>query len=160
MDIVSTSRVPRDRTRPARELYAKPRLYISYDAADDGMKDAPVHILVDRYDAQSLVAAIRTDGTLAKILTDLGIPEDTRVTFSRKAGCSCGCSPGLIVNERVSYKAEDYFVTVGFADEIAKVSPWREASKALRARKMGHTLLRTFRNSGDKVAEIRNLKFA
>lgn len=32
-------------------------------------------------------------------LAALGLPSDTRVSWSQKAGCSCGCSPGFIVKE-------------------------------------------------------------
>lgn len=61
---------------------------------------------------------------LPEILERFGLPEDTKATWSQKAGCSCGCSPGFILNhpllERTSMV---YHVTVTRAavdDEIRK----------------------------------------
>lgn len=35
---------------------------------------------------------------IASILTELGLPADTKVRFSQRAGCSmCPCSPGFII---------------------------------------------------------------
>lgn len=44
------------------------------------------------------------------ILAQAGLPADTKVTWSQKAGCSCGCSPGFILPDNCwGYKV---FVTV------------------------------------------------
>lgn len=32
------------------------------------------------------------------VLAAMGLPADTKVRWSQKAGCTCGCSPGFIVD--------------------------------------------------------------
>jgi hypothetical protein len=52
---------------------------------------------------------------MPEVLVRLGLPADTKISWSRKAGCSCGCSPGFIVdawqvkhtNTFVTYVAEE-----------------------------------------------------
>lgn len=34
---------------------------------------------------------------LPKAFPMLGLPSDTKVRWSQKAGCSCGCSPGFVI---------------------------------------------------------------
>lgn len=34
-----------------------------------------------------------------EILKQAGLPADTRVTFSQKCGCPCGCSPGFYIQQ-------------------------------------------------------------
>lgn len=43
------------------------------------------------------------------VLQALELPADTKVRWSRKAGCSCGCSPGFILPD---YHTFDVSVTV------------------------------------------------
>ena len=48
---------------------------------------------------------------LPRVLEALGLPPDTSCRWSQKAGCSCGCSPGFIVQyDGVVHK--DAYVTV------------------------------------------------
>jgi hypothetical protein len=34
---------------------------------------------------------------IPQILEKAGLPADTKVSWSQKAGCSCGCSPGFLL---------------------------------------------------------------
>ena len=53
----------------------------------------------------------------------LGLPSDTRIYWNRKAGCSCGCSPGFVL--RTDFRAErgwrfrntDYYIRILGNDE-------------------------------------------
>ena len=36
---------------------------------------------------------------IPNVLTHMGWPADTKVRWSQKAGCRCGCSPGFIVDD-------------------------------------------------------------
>ena len=36
---------------------------------------------------------------IPQVLEQLGWPADTKVSWSQRAGCQCGCSPGFIVND-------------------------------------------------------------
>lgn len=47
---------------------------------------------------------------MPKILEKAGLPADTKVSWSQKAGCSCGCSPGFILSD--SYWGFKFYVTV------------------------------------------------
>lgn len=50
---------------------------------------------------------------LAPILQSLGVK---KVRWSQKAGCSCGCSPGFVLDRKVfindSFRGNDLFVTI------------------------------------------------
>lgn len=43
------------------------------------------------------VATMRAD-LIPHVLSALGLPPETSVRYSRTAGCSCGCSPGFIID--------------------------------------------------------------
>lgn len=43
-----------------------------------------------------------------EILQKLGLPADTKVAWSQKAGCACGCSPGFVIPSEWDYEV---FVT-------------------------------------------------
>lgn len=43
------------------------------------------------------------------VLNELDLPTDTRMNWSQKAGCSCGCSPGFILPD---YRGFNVFVDV------------------------------------------------
>ena len=88
-------RTPRER----REYTAKPRLYVSHDGENVlenlvSRKSRPV----DQY-----------RGVMPEILKQLGLPADTKMRWSQKAGCPCGCSPGFVVP---SYGRWDAWATV------------------------------------------------
>ena len=36
---------------------------------------------------------------IPEILTAMELPSDTKVRWSQKAGCSCGCSPGFVLDD-------------------------------------------------------------
>ena len=46
---------------------------------------------------------------IPEILKSLNLPAETKVKWSQKAGCSCNCSPGFIVEGDYS---KDVFVTI------------------------------------------------
>jgi len=46
---------------------------------------------------------------IPQVLAELGIPADARVRWSQRAGCSCPCSPGFIIE---GYYGREAFVTV------------------------------------------------
>jgi len=43
---------------------------------------------------------------LPQILSELGLPQDLDVHYSRTAGCSCGCSPGFILPKELLQPGE------------------------------------------------------
>ena len=43
---------------------------------------------------------------LPKVFKKANLPADTKVRWSQKAGCSCGCSPGFIAD----FRGHDVFV--------------------------------------------------
>lgn len=46
---------------------------------------------------------------MTEILMLAQLPTDTKMSWSQRAGCSCGCSPGFVINdERVSRGKEIY----------------------------------------------------
>lgn len=50
---------------------------------------------------------------LPEVLRSLGLPEDAKVSWSQKAGCSCGCSPAFIVKDpRLSNYRHHVYVTL------------------------------------------------
>jgi hypothetical protein len=38
-----------------------------------------------------------------EVLPKLDLPKGVKVRWSQKAGCSCGCSPGFIVDAKLGY---------------------------------------------------------
>ena len=50
-----------------------------------------------------------------KVLKQLDLPLNTKVQWSQKAGCKCGCSPGFILPE--VYEHKDFFVDVEPLDD-------------------------------------------
>ncbi len=46
-------------------------------------------------DSKTLIKKFKN--CLPCILKEVGIPENTKASWSQKAGCSCGCSPGFIL---------------------------------------------------------------
>ncbi len=55
---------------------------------------------------------------MRQALDEKGLTAKAR--WSQKAGCSCGCSPAFITDQRLGY---DIFVTINEADQAAKVDP-------------------------------------
>lgn len=84
----------RDRTRPpgwrraeTRSYDGKARMYIH------PVGETVLENLVERHFRP--VALYRE--LMPEILRLAGLPVDTRVVWSRTAGCACGCSPGFVV---------------------------------------------------------------
>jgi hypothetical protein len=44
--------------------------------------------------------------------------KDNKLSFSQKAGCSCGCSPGLVTTKRTG---KSWYITYSAKDKIRKV---------------------------------------
>lgn len=38
-------------------------------------------------------------GVMAQVLAQAGLHPDTKVFWSQKAGCGCGCSPGFVIKD-------------------------------------------------------------
>lgn len=66
---------------------------------------------------------------LPEIFEKLGIPADTKASWSQYAGCSCPCSPGFVLDR---YTHTDYHVTVG------RTPVDEEIRKALADELQGH----------------------
>lgn len=144
------------------EYTAKPRLYVSYDEANDGYTGSltPMeHILFDRWTNQ--VEMYKTH--LPAIIQSLGLPEGTTAKWSQKAGCSCGCSPAFILTlpEGETIPRADFWATLGDPELVAKAKVWRAAGAAIRLRKQGRDLLlnaqQAFRE-GHSVVRLKELK--
>lgn len=70
---------------------------------------------------------------LPAIFKELGLPEDTKASWSQYAGCSCPCSPGFILNDpRLrDDERDEFWVTVGRTQVDETV---REAVNDLKAK--------------------------
>lgn len=82
----------------------------------------------------------------AETLKELFV-EATAITFSSKAGCSCGCSPGYIIKHESPYKAgDDVWVDIEASDhEVDAFSSMINAGKfesQLRAEVCTHELVK------------------
>lgn len=139
-----------------RELYAKPRLYLSLDSGDDGKVSPMQHILFDRYDAQALHRFARENGLLTEILTQAGVNPTTKLVFSRKAGCSCGCSPASIL--QLSNESFNIYATIGDAEAVKAAASYREGTKFIRAIKGGRGIIKNAWATGLKQVELKKLK--
>lgn len=84
---------------------SKTRLYISSDIWKTEIGKAATSAEINR------VVIRRFRKVLPEILKQAGIPEATAV-WSWKAGCSCGCSPGFILDKGYGV---DIFAAVSFA---------------------------------------------
>ena len=54
---------------------------------------------------------------LPKAFPLLGLPADTKVRWSQKAGCSCGCSPGFVITNP-QYRPTNYWVDINLNMEV------------------------------------------
>jgi hypothetical protein len=153
-----------NRGRPtvkAAEFYAKPRIYLDIDMGEDGYGDAKSqmeHILFDRYSARDLAKLARDSGLIRAALTEAGLNPELSTKFSQKAGCSCGCSPALILSTGNGYDTYDLWVTIGDADLVAKAQPWRAATKYITAVKRGRDILRNANLAGPGKHQLKKLQ--
>lgn len=54
----------------------------------------------------------------AEAMAELGFRlADTKLSFSQKAGCSCGCSPGLVSNKRTG---KSWYITYSLKKNVAR----------------------------------------
>lgn len=93
--------------RPTRELLAKTRVYVDIDHLEVGLPTPPYGPKGDdtandaawrRYNRREVeVMATRRDRAFTALSRYLGEPAPA-FRFSRKAGCSCGCSSGFIAD--------------------------------------------------------------
>lgn len=88
--------------------YAKARIYFSLDGWSilDNLfnRGSEPHVLVKPF-------------IVPMALEAMGLPADTKATWSRKAGCSCGCSPAFII-DAPNEKGYDVWVTVALTDGV------------------------------------------
>ena len=117
-----SNRYDRGRWSTTHRAYtAKPRLYVHVDGENILENLAFRTNRPSRLYREILPAAFKK----------LGIPGDTKAYWSQKAGCSCGCSPGFVLDfpRDVIPERKDYWVTVTARDDAtdAKVVPSAEA---------------------------------
>lgn len=65
---------------------------------------------IEQLRKKSFINVYKAD-VMPAVLAAMGLPADTKVSWSRTAGCSCGCSPGFIIKHDRSTDARDVFVT-------------------------------------------------
>ena len=99
MKLITITKRPR-RRNGYRDYNARPRLYIDY-------KDESVleNLANRRSRPTTLYKAM-----LPEIIAKLDLPPETKVSWSQKAGCQCGCSPGFILKS--AYGPWDAWATV------------------------------------------------
>jgi hypothetical protein len=120
--------------RPARKetryAFAAPRnarIYVSLSdklEAYYGIKEMPDYSAPDAvwaaFNAQQVAAM--TDAVARYLLDFEGLKVGVGdIKYSRKAGCSCGCSPGFIASEtftRVSLSQEDLHLTLDLGSAV------------------------------------------
>jgi len=86
-----------------KEYYKKPRLYL----------DLKKEILMDNLQNRRSRLHIEIKKVLSldkDLLQQLNIKDISQLSWSQKAGCSCGCSPGFIISSQD--KATDYWLTI------------------------------------------------
>jgi hypothetical protein len=103
----------RERTYARGELRqwdALPRLYIFPEG------ESIVENFAYRFDRPSRLYR----EVLPEILDRLGLPTDTKCSWSQRAGCGCGCSPGFVVRvpQKDGTHRWDAYVTVTGDDAI------------------------------------------
>lgn len=111
----------RDRSRPTlkpgsryitqremNEYHRPPRLYFHGD-----MKESIFEDLLNRFDRPWKLYRKELLPPIIEALDELGI-KVSKCSWSQKAGCSCGCSPGFIVaaeDRKDNYRPYNIFVT-------------------------------------------------
>lgn len=98
--------------------YAKARIYFGLDGWS---------ILDNLFNRGNEPHALVKPFIVPMALEAMGLPPETKVTWSRTAGCSCGCSPAFVV-EAENPKGYDVWVTVALTKGV--VAKQGEASDA------------------------------
>lgn len=119
----------------SRDRAGKARVFVwGAPEPDDSNLPAPKERGVDpendkAYDKHNR-AVVRIQKAHLVAAMELGLlPSTEELRFSRKAGCSCPCSPGFIANIREGY---DYHITVKTV-EVTEEAPKKLVSKKLAA---------------------------
>ncbi len=76
---------------------------------DDNINDKPVADILSGFRWNKPHLVFRKE-VIPEVLKRMGCP-DAKVSWSQKAGCSCGCSPGFIV-KHPGHVPKDVFVNV------------------------------------------------
>lgn len=112
------------RTRDWRDRQQKVRVYIGVQG--ENVWDN----LLNRFDRPYV---LYREEVMPKVLEHLELPPDTKFRWSQKAGCSCGCSPGFVVD---CHRRLDVWATVEAADpesdaDAAKLSDSPDQARRL-----------------------------
>lgn len=99
--VVDIDVIERRLERKLRYFNAQPRIYVH------PQNESVLQNLAFRFDRP--YQAYRQ--VLPQALEALGLPSDTKCSWSQKAGCPCGCSPGFVVKIS-SLLRKDVYVTV------------------------------------------------
>lgn len=62
-------------------------------------------------------ATVYKKEVIPHVLTAMGLAADTKVRWSQKAGCSCGCSPGFIIDSVIG---TEVFVDIESVEVLEK----------------------------------------
>lgn len=106
-------------SKTRRERLGKARIFVWNAPEPDMTLPAPKERGVDpendkAYDKYNKAVIRIQKAHLVAAMEQGLIPETEELRFSRKAGCSCPCSPGFIANIREGY---DYHLTVKVVQE-------------------------------------------
>lgn len=88
--------------------YAKARIYFGLDGWS---------ILDNLFNRGNEPHAIVKPFIVPMALEAMGMAPDTKATWNRKAGCSCGCSPAFVV-DAPNEKGYDVWVSVSLTDGV------------------------------------------
>jgi hypothetical protein len=94
-----------------RSYNAKPRLYIHVEG-----ENIMENILFRNNRPSKIYKSL-----LPEIFEALGLPLDTKASWSRTAGCTCGCSPGFVLSGVNVSVPCDFWATITSTEENIKV---------------------------------------
>jgi hypothetical protein len=101
---------------PRRELERKARVYVSDDRPFNVLED-----LENRFRRPAQVYRPHVEDALARIGVD-----HAGLRWSQRAGCSCGCSPGFVVDSDIpGIRGCDLWVTVPAVPTVDESKPGR-----------------------------------
>lgn len=101
LDVRDVNRSDRqDRNRQTTRLYV---------TLQDDEREKPVNDILTGFRWNTPFALYRQH-VIPTVLLAMGQPSNTKVRWSQKAGCGCGCSPGFIIHQTGVPK--DVWVTV------------------------------------------------
>ncbi len=96
-------------TSTRRSYESKPRLYVGIEG----------ETMLENFGYRASRPSRLYKAIMPEMLAALGLPADTQARWSQKAGCSCGCSPGFVldIDQRFANEKRDYWVTVAASPE-------------------------------------------